>query len=71
MSAKTRVAVIGCGLMGSSVASLISPRAVRMMIDHEEVKARSAAKNYGGSFSTELEAAKELRMKTWSMIMKL
>ena len=59
MSAKMRVAVIGCGLMGSGIASLVSLRAVRMMIDSEEEKARSVAKNYGGSFSTELEAAKD------------
>ena len=52
-----KIAVIGCGLMGSGVASLAAPEAEMVLIDREADKARALAEKHHGTGSADLRAA--------------
>lgn len=52
-----KLAVIGCGLMGSGIASLAAPDAELILIDREGERARALAEALHGSWSDNLSAA--------------
>ena len=54
-----KLAIIGCGLMGSGIASLAAPEAKLLLIDREADRARALAEAHGGAWSTDLLAAAE------------
>ena len=52
-----KLAIVGCGLMGSGVATLVSPDAQLLLIDREPDKARRLAETRGAAWSGDLSAA--------------
>ena len=52
-----KIAIIGCGLMGSGVASLAAPEAELILIDRDLSRAEALASTRGGTASADLSAA--------------
>ena len=57
-----KIAIIGCGLMGSGVASLAAPEAELLLIDREPSKAQALAQTCRGLWSCDLQDAREAEL---------